>query len=415
MARRVLVVQASLEHAARHELPLSRRVSDVVEMLEAPLELVEARAAVQRISHDQHAPEVARVLSSDVSEEHARVSVDELAEARAVTLYEIAIRGSRRDIHRREPIPCTSGCRLGYASRGYARAGVTMTTEQLQSRLLAWFSENGRDLPWRETRDPYAILVCEIMLQQTQVARVIERCTSWLERWPTVEALAGCEHRRRPARLVGPRLQPARDQPAARRARRGRGTGRSRARSRDCGRYRESARTRPRAIACFAFGAQLTTVDVNVRRVLTRALEREDAPPPARTRLGVEPGALRSRRDRLPRARPALRGLPARGRAAPRAARASSRCASRGRSPVRRAHAAPRWCATCTTGRARHRSTMPRRSTVSNAMGCWSCATDSSRSPRRYPGDPARVGRERDPLPCRRTGASGSRWSSTSR
>src|SRR5436190_21614187 len=58
-------------------------------------------------------------------------------------------------------------------------------------RLLAWFASNGRDLPWRRTRDPYAILVAEVMLQQTQSARVVPRYLEWLERWPTVESLAG--------------------------------------------------------------------------------------------------------------------------------------------------------------------------------------------------------------------------------
>ena len=56
--------------------------------------------------------------------------------------------------------------------------------------LLGWFRENGRDLPWRRTRDPYAILVSEVMLQQTQVERVVPRYLAWLERWPTVDALA---------------------------------------------------------------------------------------------------------------------------------------------------------------------------------------------------------------------------------
>jgi A/G-specific adenine glycosylase len=45
--------------------------------------------------------------------------------------------------------------------------------EKIQTRLLQWFKKNGRDLPWRKTRDPYAIWVSEIMLQQTQVARVM--------------------------------------------------------------------------------------------------------------------------------------------------------------------------------------------------------------------------------------------------
>jgi A/G-specific adenine glycosylase len=56
--------------------------------------------------------------------------------------------------------------------------------------LLAWYGEHGRDLPWRRTRDPYAILVSEVMLQQTQVDRVVPRYLAWLERWPTADALA---------------------------------------------------------------------------------------------------------------------------------------------------------------------------------------------------------------------------------
>jgi A/G-specific adenine glycosylase len=60
----------------------------------------------------------------------------------------------------------------------------------MKRQLLAWYQENRRALPWRETTDPYAILVSEVMLQQTQVARVIPRYTRWLERWPTAPALA---------------------------------------------------------------------------------------------------------------------------------------------------------------------------------------------------------------------------------
>ena len=56
--------------------------------------------------------------------------------------------------------------------------------------LLAWFAANGRDLPWNHTRDPYAVLVSEVMLQQTQYARVLTRWQAWLDRWPTVESLA---------------------------------------------------------------------------------------------------------------------------------------------------------------------------------------------------------------------------------
>jgi A/G-specific adenine glycosylase len=60
----------------------------------------------------------------------------------------------------------------------------------VESELQAWFGREARDLPWRRTRDPYAILVSEVMLQQTQVERVVPRYLAWLERWPTAEALA---------------------------------------------------------------------------------------------------------------------------------------------------------------------------------------------------------------------------------
>ena len=55
---------------------------------------------------------------------------------------------------------------------------------------MSWFGENARDLPWRRTHDPYAILVCEVMLQQTQVERVVPRYERWLARWPSAESLA---------------------------------------------------------------------------------------------------------------------------------------------------------------------------------------------------------------------------------
>jgi A/G-specific adenine glycosylase len=59
--------------------------------------------------------------------------------------------------------------------------------------LSAWFRASARDLPWRRTRDPYAILVSEVMLQQTQVERVVPRYLRWLERWPSARALADAE------------------------------------------------------------------------------------------------------------------------------------------------------------------------------------------------------------------------------
>src|SRR5678809_769223 len=62
-------------------------------------------------------------------------------------------------------------------------------------RLLAWYRQHGRALPWRETRDPYRILVSEVMLQQTQVDRVLPKYQEWLDRYPSFAALAAAEER----------------------------------------------------------------------------------------------------------------------------------------------------------------------------------------------------------------------------
>jgi A/G-specific adenine glycosylase len=61
---------------------------------------------------------------------------------------------------------------------------------EFASILLDWFQENGRDLPWRQTRDPYAIWLSEIILQQTQVKQGLEYWERFMRRWPTVEAHA---------------------------------------------------------------------------------------------------------------------------------------------------------------------------------------------------------------------------------
>src|SRR5579883_2363963 len=60
----------------------------------------------------------------------------------------------------------------------------------LRKSLLGWYRHHRRDLPWRETHDPYAIWVSEIMLQQTRVAVVIERYKEFLTRFPTLASLA---------------------------------------------------------------------------------------------------------------------------------------------------------------------------------------------------------------------------------
>src|SRR5262245_53825940 len=61
---------------------------------------------------------------------------------------------------------------------------------RFRQRLLTWYARHGRDLPWRHTADPYHILVSEIMLQQTQVDRVLPKYAEWLEKFPSLDALA---------------------------------------------------------------------------------------------------------------------------------------------------------------------------------------------------------------------------------
>jgi A/G-specific adenine glycosylase len=143
-------------------------------------------------------------------------------------------------------------------------------------RLLRWYERERRDLPWRRTSDPYAILVSEVMLQQTQVARVVPRYEAWLRRWPTVEALAaasleevlrewvGLGYNRRAARLweaagvVARAGWPERLEELP-----------------GVGPYTAAA------VGSFAFGRQVVAVDTNARRVFAR-LGAPLAPPPGR-------------------------------------------------------------------------------------------------------------------------------------
>jgi A/G-specific adenine glycosylase len=135
----------------------------------------------------------------------------------------------------------------------------------VREALLDWYAKRGRELPWRETRDPYAILVSEVMLQQTQASRVVPRWLAWLDRWATAEALAAAStaevirewqglgyNRRalslqRAARVVAERGWPddLTELPGV-------------------GPYTAAA------VACFAFGRPVLPVDVNVRRVQER-------------------------------------------------------------------------------------------------------------------------------------------------
>jgi A/G-specific adenine glycosylase len=67
---------------------------------------------------------------------------------------------------------------------------VPADRRRFRQRLLLWYRRHGRDLPWRKTDDPYHILVSEIMLQQTQVDRVLPKYAEWLDKYPSMEVLA---------------------------------------------------------------------------------------------------------------------------------------------------------------------------------------------------------------------------------
>ena len=151
--------------------------------------------------------------------------------------------------------------------------------EKLNAPLLAWYERFGRDLPWRHTHDPYAILVSEVMLQQTQVTRVLPRYTAWLARWPTAGSLAAASTADvlREWQGLGYNRRAVNLQRAARAVVELGGF------PRDVGALEQLPGIGPytaRAIACFAFGAQVATPDVNARRVLERATGSPDATPP---------------------------------------------------------------------------------------------------------------------------------------
>lgn len=140
-------------------------------------------------------------------------------------------------------------------------------------RLLAWYRRNGRDLPWRQTRDPYRILVSEVMLQQTQVDRVLPKYHEWLEKFPTLGALAAAaeDDVTQAWRPLGYNIRPRRLHAIAREsvARYGgelpgdENTLRS---FKGIGAYTAGA------VLSFAFGQRAAIVDTNVARVLFRVI-----------------------------------------------------------------------------------------------------------------------------------------------
>jgi A/G-specific adenine glycosylase len=163
-------------------------------------------------------------------------------------------------------------------STNASRLPAPAEAEEVRILLLAWWDAGHRDLPWRRTRDPYAILVSEVMLQQTQVMRVVPKYLAFMERFPTLAALAGATaadvirawsglgyNRRavnlhRLARVVadehGGRLP---------------STARSLRPLPGIGEYTA------RAVASIAFDEPVAAVDTNVRRVLTRVFDGPDS------------------------------------------------------------------------------------------------------------------------------------------
>jgi len=150
--------------------------------------------------------------------------------------------------------------------------------EQMQAAVLSWYGQNGRDLPWRHTHDPYAILVSEVMLQQTQVPRVVPRYLEWLARWPTAEALAAAS----PADVIRAWAGLGYNRRAVNLHRCAQEVTRRGGFPHDPAELRRLPGIGPytaAAIACFAFGAQVAAPDVNARRVLGRAFGDPDAAP----------------------------------------------------------------------------------------------------------------------------------------
>jgi A/G-specific adenine glycosylase len=151
------------------------------------------------------------------------------------------------------------------------RGPAPHVARRFQRRLLAWYRAHGRDLPWRRTRAPYRVLVSEIMLQQTQVDRVVPKYREFLRRYPSLGRLAAApvDDVRRLWYPLGYNIRPVRLHAIARetQARYGGRLPDTEARLRalpGIGRYTAGA------ILAFAYGRDVPVLDTNVRRVLDR-------------------------------------------------------------------------------------------------------------------------------------------------
>ncbi len=137
--------------------------------------------------------------------------------------------------------------------------------------MLAWYRRNGRDLPWRRTSDPYRILVSEIMLQQTQVDRVLPKYDEWIGKYPTLHALADAPEDEAAAtwRPLGYNIRPRRLHAIAREsvARYGGALPSDEETLRS---FKGIGEYTAGAVLSFAFGQRKAILDTNVARVLFR-------------------------------------------------------------------------------------------------------------------------------------------------
>src|SRR3954466_15779345 len=143
--------------------------------------------------------------------------------------------------------------------------------QRFRRRLLDWYRAHGRDLPWRTTDDPYHILVSEVMLQQTQVDRVLPKYEEWLTRYPSLDALAGADEADvvQTWRPLGYNIRPRRLQAIAREAG-ARYDGRPPSDEATLRSFKGIGPYTAGAIMSFAFRQRAAIVDTNVARVLYR-------------------------------------------------------------------------------------------------------------------------------------------------
>ncbi len=144
-------------------------------------------------------------------------------------------------------------------------------------KLLIWYKKAARSLPWRETRNPYAILVSEFMLQQTQVSRVLEYYPRFMARFPTIAALA----RARPKAVMEQwdglgYYARARNLHALARVVTKTHDGTLSDNPEELQELPGVGRYTAGAVACFAYEKAVPAVDTNVKRVLSRAFEPDD-------------------------------------------------------------------------------------------------------------------------------------------